>query len=184
MELEQNLANLILTNNYDLGAPGIYTSVFEKTINLRTLLGPAYYECDTFEICLNNYSSSIFMDVLYLNGANISSGRPCKLAISGLEFIGNTYNGQPGLAFFPPCFFVSGSPTLLNSTFRSNNFSNPERQPLKFKKPANDVVTLTFAIYLAYDTTSPVSIRNQTDNLSINQLFAFSVFGLKNNNKL
>lgn len=180
MELDLNSANFVLTNNYNLGATGDYTSEFQKTIDLRQILGPAYDECDTFAICLNSVCSANFVEVLTVAGTPISSTIPVLLGITGLPFILNRPNST-NLALFPSFFQATGHPTLINAACRSFNFYMPRVRPILFKKPAHSTVTLTIGTYSFRNLQVPVFFRNTTGTLDISQTYLFTVFGIKKN---
>lgn len=185
MDLSINLANLIFTYNVTTPDAGIVTSEFSRTINLRDVIGREEYDkCEYFEMAFNNYSASNFIETIFTNelGA-LSSTNVCKLAVSGLPFVNNSINGQiTNLALFPQVFTVTGHPTAINSTFRGNNFQTPKFKSIKFRKPSNPEVTLTFAFYTVRGPTGIVYFRTVTAGTPVNvsQILCFSILPCKN----
>lgn len=185
MDLSVNLANVLFTYNVSTPGAGIATSEFSRTINLRNVIGPQEYDkSEFFEMSFNNYSSSNFMETLFTNelGA-ISSANIIKLGVSGLPFVGNSYNGQvSNFALFPQVFQVSGHPSAINSTFRANNFPYPRQRCIKFRKPANPEVTLTFAFYTVRGPQGIVFFRTSTAGMPVNisQVLCFSILPCEN----
>ena len=137
MDLSVNLANVLFTYNVSTPDAGIATSEFSRTINLRNVIGPQEYDkSEFFEMSFNNYSASSFLETIFTNelGA-ISTANIIKLGVSGLPFVGNSYNGQvSNFALFPQVFQVAGHPSAINSTFRANNFPYPTQKSIKFIK--------------------------------------------------
>jgi hypothetical protein len=182
MNLSSNVSNLIVTYDASLNVTGTITSQFSRTINLRQIIGPEYDTCEFFELSFNNYSSSNFIDTIFTNelGA-LSTSMPLKMGVSGLPFVQNSLNGQlSNLGLFAPVFLVGGHPTSLNATFRANNFQTPKFKSIKFRKPINPDVTLTFAFYTIRLTGSVVSFRNSTAAVDISQILCFTISPCEN----
>jgi hypothetical protein len=185
MDLSLNLSNLIFTYNVTTADAGIATSEFSSTINLRNVIGHQEYDkSDFFEMSFNNYSASNFIETIFTNELGpLSSTNVCKLAVSGLPFVNNSINGQiSNLALFPQVFLVTGHPTAINSTFRGNNFPTPKFKSIKFRKPANPEVTLTFAFYTIKSPSGIVYFRTVTAGTPVNvsQILCFSIFPCEN----
>jgi len=182
MDLSINLANVLFTNNVTTASPGIATSEFSRTINLRNVIGSEYDKSEYFEMSFNNYSASNFIDTLFTNEIGpLSSTNAVKLGVSGLPFLNNSLNGQvSNLALFPQVFQVTGHPTLLNSTFRGNNFPSPRQRSIKFRKPENPDVTLTFAFYTVRGPSGIVYFRSSANPIDVSQVLCFSIIPVKN----
>jgi hypothetical protein len=185
MELSANLANLIFTYNVTTPNAGIATSEFSRTINLRNIIGSQEYDkSEFFEMSFNNYSASNFLETIFTNeiGA-LSSSNALKLGVSGLPFVSNSLNGQvSNFALFSQVFQATGHPSALNSTFRGNNFPYPRQRSIKFRKPANPEVTLTFAFYTVRGPSGIVFFRTGTAGTPVNvsQVLCFSILPCKN----
>jgi hypothetical protein len=185
MDLSVNLANVLFTYNVSTPDAGIATSEFSRTINLRNVIGPqAYDKSEFFEMSFNNYSASNFMETIFTNelGA-ISSVNIIKLGVSGLPFVSNSLNGQvSNFALFPQVFQVAGHPSAINSTFRANNFPYPTQKSIKFRKPANPEVTLTFAFYTVRGPQGIVFFRTSTAGTPVNvsEVLCFSILPCEN----
>lgn len=185
MDLSVNLANVLFTYNVSTAGPDIATSEFSRTINLRNVIGAQEYDkSEFFEMSFNNYSSSNFIETIFTNelGA-ISTANVLKLGVSGLPFVSNSFNGQvSNFALFPQVFQVSGHPSLINATFRANNFPYPRQRSIKFRKPANPEVTLTFAFYTVRGPSGIVFFRTGSAGTPVNvsQVLCFSILPCEN----
>jgi hypothetical protein len=180
MELSRESANLIFTYNASLAGPGDITTEFTETLNLRNVIGTSYDKHEFFEITLNNYTSSIFLDNIVNAGVALPTTTACMLGISGLPFVSNSYRGNASnLAFFAPYFLVAGNATTLNASFRSNNFFFPGTKRIKFRKPNSPDVTLNLGCYSVRNTSGPVLVRNSANPVSISEVFSFTIYPLQ-----
>ena len=183
MDLSVNLANVLFTYNVTTAGPDIATSEFSRTINLRNVIGPQEYDkSEFFEMSFNNYSASNFIETLFTNelGA-ISSSNTLKLGVRGLPFVSNSSNGQvSNFALFPQVFQAAGHPSNINATFRGNNFPYPRQRSIKFRKPANPEVTLTFAFYTVRGPQGIVFFRTSTVPINVSEVLFFYILPCEN----
>jgi hypothetical protein len=142
-------------------------------------------DIDLWKTFLLNYVKFLNIKFDYKNQFKITKRfhlkNTLKLGVRGLPFVSNSSNGQvSNFALFPQVFQAAGHPSNINATFRGNNFPYPRQRSIKFRKPANPEVTLTFAFYTVRGPQGIVFFRTSTVPINVSEVLFFYILPCEN----